>query len=422
MKRTLLGLALLLSLSAAGEAGAEEWTFERIAAEAMRTYPAVEARRHAEAAAAADLDTAKWQRYPVPALSASQDTKSKNALTASLQQPLWAGGRISSGIDAASARRDASREATRSTQQDVLAKVIEQFVEAGLKQRQMLILDKGIEQHQNLLAMIGRRVERQFSPHADLELASSRLRTAQNDKSYAVQACSIALAQLSEYAGGDVSSVSTSQEELVRSLPVSLEVALSQAVAASPALAYLEKSKTAAEADVETKRAAYWPSLSARVEKVAGSYPDTRALLLVESQFGSGLSAASGVDSASAALRASQAQIASARRELRTQVAQQWSTYVEAHKRYGNSAATSRSAWSVYESYRRLYTISQKSWLDVLNQLREAVQADLNEESARAEVTKSALQLLLLTGKLTPKADDAATQLRAGKSAAGGPS
>jgi len=402
MKYLKLSLIVLCAPLWCGVALAQEWTFEGIAAEAVRSYPAVEARRQAEQGAAADLESAKWQRFPVPGVSASQDTKSKNALTFSLQQPLWAGGKITAGIDAATARQQASKDATRSTQQEIVGKVIDVYVEAALKQRQLTILDKSIAQHESLSAMIGRRVERQFSPHADLELAGSRLRTAQNDKSYAVQALAIALSQLSEFAGAEVDSVSTAQESFFRNLPESKDGAVAQALNTSPALAYLEKSRHAAEADVETKSSAYWPSLSGRVEKVAGSYPETRALLVVESQFGAGFSAKSGVDSAQAALRAVQFQQAGTRRDLRTQVVQQWSSYVEAHKRYGNSAATSRSAWSVYESYMRLYTISQKSWLDVLNQLREAVQADLNEETARAEVSRSALQLLLLTGKLTP--------------------
>ena len=393
-------LPALCCLLFGGTAGAEEWNFERLALESAKSHPSVEARRMGEVGAAADVESAKWQRFPVPAVQASQDTKGSNGLVFSLQQPLWTGGRISSGIDAANARQLASKEATRSSQQDVLSKVIDNYVESGLKQRQLVILDKSISQHENLFGMITRRVERQFSPQADLELASSRLRAAQNDKSFAAQALQIALAQLSELSGGEVTSVASSQDTIHRNLPESRDAAVKQALAHSPYLAYLGRSQTAAQADVESKRSAYWPALSARVEKIAGSNPDTRGLMLVESQFGAGLSASSNVDSAQASLRALTFQQASAARELRSQVQQQWSTYVEARKRHDNTAETSRSAWSVYESYVRLYTISQKSWLDVLNQLREAITADLNEESASAEVSKSALQLLLLTGKL----------------------
>lgn len=379
---------------------AEEWSFDRIAAAAMRTYPAVESRRQGEQGAESDLESAKWQRFPVPGVQASTDTRGSSNLTFSVQQPLWTGGKVTAGIDAATARLLAAKENTRATQYDVLSRTIEAYVDAAQRQRQLEILDMSIRQHEQLRGMITRRVERQFSPHADLELASSRLRTADNEKSYAVQALAIALSQLSELAGVEVEKVATELQDLIRALPETKESAIAQASADSPTLAYLTRSRAAAEADVESKRAAFWPALSLRLEKTAGSASDQRALMMVESQFGAGLSAGSNVDSAVASLKALQFQQNSAERELRTKVQQQWNTYLEARRRYDNSAETTQSAWRVYESYVRLYAISQKSWLDVLNQLREAIQAELGKESAHAEIARSALQLKLLTGQL----------------------
>ncbi|HSQ04206.1 MAG TPA: hypothetical protein VLN59_09230, partial [Burkholderiales bacterium] len=55
----------------------------------------------------------------------------------------------------------------------------------------------------------------------------------------------------------------------------------------------------------------------------------------------------------------------------------------------------------VYESYTRQYTAGRKTWLDVLNTVRESTQSDVAATDARAQLTGAALRLKLLTGNLT---------------------
>jgi len=219
-----------------------------------------------------------------------------------------------------------------------------------------------------------------------------------------MQALSNALTQLSELTGKDVDSVAVSHAELLTSLPVSRNEAIALSLAHSPTLSTLAYSRQAAEADVDSKRSSYWPMLALRLEKNAGPNSDQRAMIFLESQFGAGLSASSNVSAAISQREAITWQRMSAERDLKNTVSQEWKAFVESRLRYDNTSQTSVSSWSVYESYVRLYSVSQKSWLDVLNSLREAVQAKLAVESANAEVVRSSLRLKVLTGKLFPDA------------------
>ena len=368
----------------------------------MTKHPAVMAGKHGEEGAAAEVESQKWQRFPVPGVQASKDTKKYTGAVFSLQQPLWTGGKITAGIDAAKARLQAAKHDLRETRLEVLQSSIDAYAEALVRQSQIGIMREGITQHKRLFEMISRRVEREISPRADKELAHSRLRSAENDLSYADQSLSKALTTLTELTGIEVTAVTGSHEQYVAVTPVEKNEAYKLAIENSPAISSLEFSRQAADADIEAKRAAFWPMLSLRLEKNAGPNSEQRAMLYLESQFGAGLSASSNVSAAVSSREAISWQRQSAERDLKNRVAQEWDAYAESRRRFENTRATSVSAWQVYESYARLYSISQKSWLDVLNSLREAVQAKTAVETASAEVIRSSLRLNALIGKLFP--------------------
>lgn len=57
-------------------------------------------------------------------------------------------------------------------------------------------------------------------------------------------------------------------------------------------------------------------------------------------------------------------------------------------------------AAEVFKSYARQYAIGRKSWMDVLNAVREATLAEFTLEDTRAQVIASGLRLRAQTGKL----------------------
>lgn len=385
--------------------GGDAWTFEALLRETSGTHPAMIARQRGEDAARAEVAAAQWQRWPTPGVEAQGDGKGGREAVLLVQQPLWAGGRITAGIDAAEARHGAARAEVSVTRRELLARLIDAYAEVRRRQAQQKIHRHNVEQHERLLQMIERRVAHEVSPRVDRDLARSRLYQAANDLSQVTQALSNGLTRLAELAGQPVKAVAAADEPPLAGLPEGRQEALERAIAASPALSRLAFERQAAGADVASERAAFWPKLSLRLEhrdsRTTGqNLSDQRALLALESQFGAGLSAGARADAAAARYDALAEERRAALRELETEVMDVWHQLAAARLRLENSRINRESAATVFDSYARQYVVGQKSWLDVLNTVRESSLAALAVEDADAEALRAALRLRLLTGGL----------------------
>jgi adhesin transport system outer membrane protein len=408
LKKYTAGALAAVLLATSIEAVAADWTLEKLARQALATYPDIIGKEYSLNAAEANVKAATWQRFPTLSVEGGQANDGYSKFTdVSLTQPLWTGGRITGGIRSAEAQKNAAMEKIDETRQDVLLRVVTAYAEAIRQESREAIAQKEVEQHQQLLDMITRRVEAQASARVDGELAQSRLYQAQNDLSSASQALAMALTQLSELAGMPVSAVADFSIQGLQ-LPDSVEVAVDSAIGQSPTLKRYDYEKEAAEADIKVKKAAYFPQVSLRFDKFYGQDPLTarntpqssRVMLLVEAQPGAGLSAVAGADSAVAARDAAIEAQASALRELRQSVSTDWQDLKGSRERFNGAALSSASSKAVYESYVRQYATGKKSWLDVMNTVRESIQAEMNVADAKAQMTAAALRLEVKAGNL----------------------
>lgn len=398
-------LWLLLSPVFAGEADEplpdSVWSFAELVTATLASHPSLQGQRRIVDAAQADLDAARWQRYPVPDLQWSQDDRGNSNVLLALQQPVWTGGRIQAGIRAAEARQGAAGQGVAETQQELLLRVAQLYSEAVRRQGQQRIHSENVAQHEQLLAMIERRVAQNFSPAVDLSLAGSRLAQAASDLSTVNQALDAALWQLTELSGQTVAAV---QEHILPEprVPASLNAAQQSAIAHSPRLAILLHEGAAAEQDARSERARLSPIVALRLEhrdmEVGGS--DQRALVVLESQLGAGLSSLSTISAAGARREAVEQRRLTAERELRTEVTLAWQQWRGAQGRVESARQNRDGTQSVYASYARQYAIGQKSWLDLLNSVREDTVAALSIEDAQFESRLARLRLAVLTGHL----------------------
>jgi len=395
---------VIAAFSMSASVNAQTWSLEQLAQQAVSSHPAVLSKQSAAASAQADVSAAEWQRFPTPGISTNTDSQGQQFTQISLQQPIWTGGRITAGINSAESRHNASSKAIAETGQDILIKVVNAYVEAERWKTRRVVSVENIKQHELLLKMISRRVELEASPAVDKELANSRLFQAENDLSVATQSLSNSLTQLSQLAGAQVTTTSAMaiNEAL---LPPNKEEAVKRAMDVSPVLARLAFEADAAAADIDLKRSAYFPQLAVRYEKQNGFVQQgirvnyDRIMLTLEAQFGAGFSSAAGVDGAIARLDAAKQAHESAARELQQQVALDWDDMVASRVRLENASKASSSASAVFESYTRQYTTGRKSWLDVLNSVREASQSELMVADAAAQMSAASLRLIVLTGK-----------------------
>jgi adhesin transport system outer membrane protein len=381
------------------------WTFEQVLQSALASHPAVQGRRSAQAAAQADLDGAKWQRYPALSVETAAPTSGETSGLVRIEQPLWTGGRITAGINAAGSRVDAAGAAVDEERLNLSLRVIAGYTEATRQKARHRYAATGVVEHERLLGMIRRRVTQEVSSQTDQRLAESRLFQAANEQSAAAQAFNNSLAQLTQLAGAPVAEVAMLETSEVAA-PAALDAVLPQALSYSPVLRRLSYEEEAAKADITSRRSAYMPQLALRLEKNLGQFNDgrtnnSRAMLVLLAQPGAGLSAVSGVDAAIAIREAARMARVAAERDTRERVTLDWNEWVAARQRMENANQSSDMSTEVFESYTRQYVIGRKTWNDVLNAVREVTLSQFALEDARAQTIAAGLRLKAQTGTLT---------------------
>lgn len=387
----------LLAVVCGCPAAASPWAFEQVLQAALQSHPQVLGKQAALGAALQERDGAAWQRYPAASVEASSQSGGAGLLR--LEQPLWTGGRISAGITAADSRAMAARWAVLETRQELALRVVAASTEALRQQARQGHNQKSLGEHQRLLAMMQRRVAQEVSPAADERMAQARLYAAANEVASATQALGNALAQLSQLAGETVGAMEATLSEA--GAPQDLERALAEARQHSPTLQRMAQDEQTAEADIAAKRSAYFPQLLLRLEhSTAGGFSADSATLVLQAQPGAGLSAQAGVQAAVARREAVRLLRLQAERDLVERLTLDWNDWQAARERLRNADFTRALSSEVAESYARQFTAGRKSWIDVLNAVRESTQSELAADDAQAQTVAASLRLRVLTNTL----------------------
>lgn len=392
-----LVLAALAMLASAVKAQSS-WTFDQVLQSALSSHPALQGKRSAQAAARAEQDGAEWQRYPALSVESAQANSGNSGLVR-IEQPLWTGGRITAGINAAGSRFDAAGAALEEEKLNLSLRVIAAYTEAMRQKSRQQHAISGVAEHEKLLNMIRRRVGQEVSSLTDQRLAESRMYQAANDQSAATQAFNNSLTQLTQLAGKSVAEISTLEMGKLGA-PANLEAILPLALSYSPVLRRLTYEEEAANADITSKRSAYMPQLVVRLERSMGQINDSRAMLVLLAQPGAGLSAMSGVDAAIAKREAVRMAREAAERDTRERVTLDWNEWTASRQRLENASQSRTMSTEVFESYARQYVIGRKTWSDVLNAVREATQSQFALEDAHAQTIAAGLRLSAQSGTL----------------------
>ncbi|WP_161993192.1 TolC family protein [Lacisediminimonas profundi] len=396
-RHVLLGFSLMLG--AAQLHAQQAWTFAQILQSATDTHPLMLGKRSAQDVARAEKSGAEWARYPTPTLETYSRNINGSTGVARLEQPIYSGGRITASIDAAGNRLDAAGASIEETRVDLRLRVIAATVEVLRQKARLQFADASVTEHRKLLDMIGRRVKQEVSSAVDQSLAESRLYQAINDQSSIAQAYRNALTQLGQLAGRPVADVSA-QGVSEQGTPNDVETARQLAKEYSPVLKRLGFEEAAANSDISVRRAAMFPQLAVRLERAMGTVGESRALFVLQAQPGAGLSAQSGVEAALARRESSRQAREAALRDIDERIDVDWNELQAARLRLANSEQAREMSGQVFASYTRQYVIGRKSWLDVLNAVREATQADFAVEDARAQALGASLRLRTQTGTL----------------------
>lgn len=374
--------------------------------QAISDNPQVLARRAALAVNEADLDAAKWLRYPSLTAEALAATRGSNAadadglaLNVALEQPLWAGGTIDGQIDAARSSRDAGVNGLREVRQAIMLGVIGAYFDVLAAMARIGALQAGLADHRDLVASIERRVAREVSPLADLTLARSRTTQLEIELSAAEEAAARSRLRLRELVGFDPETPAFPDPAIFDAVPPE-PVAVQDMLDCTPTLERLRNEIAATEAEVRTAKGALYPRLLLQLSQ--NELTGARAAVVVRAQTGNGLSRFSAIDRAEARVSEAIARLGGGDREIRAQLGNEFVALRSNVMQASSGAIASTAAADLQASYQRQFVAGRRSWFDVLNAAREVTSARITEGAARVNAAASATRILALTCRWAP--------------------
>lgn len=370
---------------------------------ATANYPSVASSRLNVRAAEADLRAAKWLRFPSLSAQAFAYGVHGRQVTSTVEidQPIWTGGRIDASIRRAEATKITNAAQLEETVLQVALDITSAYYDLARLTRHQTILEAELAEHRRLVDSIARRVEQQVSPNADLELAKSRAAQVAQDLNTTIAQRYAASAHFAQLVGDehyDPGSVPRYDPAFFHPAPAD---AIAQAVDCNPTRRRLEGQALVARADYLSARAAVFPQLSAEVShnEIVG----TRAGLSLRETLDGGLTNFAAADAAKLRQQSAELQIGTAERQIRETVASDIAENAAVRSRIAAAATAAESANAVTQSYLRQYIAGRRTWLDVMNAVREGSDAEISEADAEISAMASTARLLLNTCRWQPQ-------------------
>ena len=376
------------------------------AALASETHPQVNAAEAEVDALEAEVDAARWLRYPslsVEALAATEGSSFADedglAINAIVEQPLWAGGRVSGEIERARASLRAGNDRIEEAQRNIVLQVTDAYYQYVSSAERYDVLENSLEEHNELLAAIGRRVDQQVSPAADFTLGRSRTAQVELDLVRTGETRDSALVRLRELTGGTDIEPVLPPPGVASTLPPE-EVALAEALACSPSLHALTNLIDVAEARSDIARSQLWPQVLLQLSQ--NEITGARAAVVLRAQLGNGLSQLSAIEASDARIARALAEFADTERTLREQLRRDYVLARASEARIEAGVLAVDAAADIIASYQRQFIAGRRSWLDVMNAVRESASARLSESDARVGAAAATARILALACRWQP--------------------
>lgn len=384
---------------------------------AVTLHPSVSAKLAELKALGFDLAAARAGRYPLLGVQASAtdnvagSTSStavdrSDTIVAVLKQPLWTGGRIDGAIDRAEIKQQTGALAVFALQRQLMEETAGTYATIlGARQR-LLAAKDNVHEHQQLQALITRRQDGGIASEADIQLAASRVSqaVAQQQQLEAALHRSIndlhALTQLAITAELNVPE-EFAQLPRIEQIPVAAEEA-------SALIRQRQMEVEQARTEAQLAKADMMPSLYAKVEQdVLASTSDrdnelgTRVGLVLEGNLdGLGFTGLKKMRSAETRITAARRQVDAVRNDEQRTINGLLTDLNSYQAILQSNEQLVRSTRQTLDSFLRQYDAGRKSWLDVLNTLRDLASARLEMEQSRSALLATKLRLATRLGRL----------------------
>jgi adhesin transport system outer membrane protein len=402
------GLALF-----AQSALAAPYTLDELLGHAMTSYPTILSKLSNQVAAQDDLTASKLRFLPSPSISTQRNRLGNNsgglsasgnnsATTVGISQPVFMGGGLIAGYDKASAKLSSADYALLETREDVSKRLITSYAESFRAYRKIKALEENVQLHQKFAGLITRRVEAGVASPVDRDLGVSRLYQAQADLDSQISAEKTALLNLSQIVGK-----SLTREDLVEQFASPATIpkdpgVLDQLLANSPTVARASYDAQAAEAESREVRASGLPQVMFQAQRQLGNpyVPGASGYdslgFVVQYSPGGGFASFAASSAANRRAQSASEMVEATKRDLISTWNAELNEYQSSALKIASLKDSAGLTASISESYDRQYLVGRKSWLDVMNAIREQTQTQMTLIDAQASALGSSRRLQVL--------------------------
>ena len=364
-------------------------------------HPSVKAKQAEVQAAQADLETAKWSRYPTVSTEATASSGRPQAALL-VQQPLWAGGKIDAQNRLAQAQLTLAEAGLQETRTSLMQQVAQQFFEVLRWQQRLNVARQTEDEHRKLLELIQRRVLAEISPLTDQVLASARFQQAVSERIQFDRSLQTAQWALQQLVGEPHTGLKAPSRIALPKLEEGLAIEASKAHSAE--LLRWRTQQDVAQAQIDMAQAGLYPTVALAHRQNLGANDaatlPNRTYISLQFSPGPGFSARSAAAAARSRLENSLQNTVVFERQLEQQVRTALTELEALAQQVEPARLLVTATEDVVASYLRQYQIGKKNWLDVLNALRESAQAHYSAVDVTFSTQSLQLRLMLLTSPM----------------------
>lgn len=394
-----LAASLLLSLSTAAFADADTY-MNTLISQAIQSHPLVGSARADQQATTESIRAAKLNLLPLPTVSSGYDREDGMISRLQIRQSLWTGGKLTANVNQAIFDDKAATEYVYEQQNEVAKTTIEAWQSYITAVSQQRVYYDNLQLLAEFEAMMQRRVTQGVSARIELDLVTNRILQEQNAYQGTVEQQRIAIARLEQIAGRRISATELPTPNLTalvsraKSYSQAFEsMAFDQASFYNPTVVKEHYRVEAAKQEVKSLQSSRFPTLYAQYEY---DYYHNNDNDNNENggDFSVGLSYDPGAGLSNLALaRASESRVNSltqsqeaSRRAVLETIQTQYQQFASARDQERSLVAAVAGAQIVVSSYRRQFIAGRKSWLEVLNAVREHSEYQVQLVESRAAI------------------------------------
>ena len=398
----------LLLLSALSQAGA--MTLADALSESLQTHPSVLTQQRQVEVSRADRRVAEQQFFPTPSVSLEQVNPSasdpsyrgdKQLQLFRVQQPLWTAGRLSAGLDKTQAGIDVSDANLADARLQLSFKVLQAWADWTSATRKVLAVQESLQAHRRLDGILKRRIQEGASAPTEQILTESRLQQTQAQLEMMQAQNRLARVRLEQLMGRTLSAQDEPQP-LAPYRPDSLEQLQVQALKYFPAYVRGQAQLRSQEAEWLERKADLYPEVYVRAEHQRGNYafadmPSVnRVFVGLSSRLGAGLTTGMQLESIAKKREVLMNDLENVERTVREQVQTEWIQLSSAQSRLPSLRHSLESARLTAQAWDRQFLAGRKSWMEVMNTVRELLQADLDVVDAETQILLGSWRLACL--------------------------